>query len=65
MIENEMKNFGQTLAKHQRWVWDIVFSADSMHLLLASSDQSAKLWDLRSGDVVRSYVMNCQRLGVD
>jgi G protein beta subunit-like protein len=43
------------LAKHQRWVWDIVFSADSCYLLSASSDQSAKLWDLRTGEVVRNY----------
>jgi G protein beta subunit-like protein len=44
------------LTKHQRWVWDCVYSADSLYLLSASSDQSAKLWDLRTGEVVRNYV---------
>lgn len=45
----------QTLAHHQRWVWDAVFSADSLYLVSASSDQTAKLWDLRSGEVIRNY----------
>lgn len=44
------------LANHQRWVWDAVFSADSSYMVSASSDQSAKLWDLRSGDVIRNYL---------
>ena len=44
------------LAQHQRWVWDAVFSADSSYLVSASSDQSAKLWDLRSGDAIRNYI---------
>lgn len=43
-----------TLAQHQRWVWDVVFSADSQYLVSASSDQSAKLWDLKTGEVVRN-----------
>lgn len=45
-----------TMTKHQRWVWDCVFSADSLYLLTASSDMSAKLWDLKSGDVIRNFV---------
>lgn len=43
------------LASHQRWVWDADFSADSLYLVSASSDQSAKLWDLRTGEVVRNF----------
>ncbi|CAN0041810.1 unnamed protein product, partial [Sphacelaria rigidula] len=43
-------------AQHQRWVWDAVFSADSSYIITASSDESAKLWDLRNGHVVRSYI---------
>lgn len=31
---------------HQRWVWDAVFSADSCYLISASSDSTAKLWDV-------------------
>ena len=37
-------------------MWDTVFSADSLYLVTASSDQSAKLWDLRNGDCLRKYV---------
>jgi len=44
-----------TLAQHQRWVWDAVFSADSLYLVSASSDYSARLWDLRTGEVIRLY----------
>ena len=33
----------RTLAQHTKWVWDAVFSADSLYLVSASSDQSAKL----------------------
>lgn len=45
----------ETLARHQKWVWDAVFSADSNYLVTASSDHSARLWNLRSGEVVRQY----------
>lgn len=34
----------RTLKQHQRWVWDVTFSADSSFLVSASSDQSSKLW---------------------
>ena len=34
------------LANHQRWVWDVSFSADSSYLVTASSDSSARLWDV-------------------
>jgi target of rapamycin complex subunit LST8 len=44
------------LTQHQRWVWDAVFSADSSYLVSASSDQSAKLWDLNLGEVIRNYM---------
>jgi target of rapamycin complex subunit LST8 len=44
------------LTSHQRWVWDAVFSADSSYMVSASSDLSAKLWDLRSGDTIRNYL---------
>lgn len=35
-------------AQHQNWVWDAVFSADSFYIVTASSDHSAKLWDVSS-----------------
>jgi WD40 repeat protein len=45
-----------------RWVWDVVFSADSLYLVTASSDQTAKLWDLRSGEVIRNYSGICMSI---
>jgi G protein beta subunit-like protein len=44
------------IIKHQGWVWDIVFSADSLYLISGSSDHSAKLWDVRTGEVLRNYI---------
>jgi len=37
------------------WVWDAVFSADSNYLVTASSDHCARLFNLRTGEVVRQY----------
>jgi G protein beta subunit-like protein len=45
----------QALTNHQKWVWDCSFSADSSYLVTASSDQTARLFNLRSGEVVRQY----------
>ena len=45
----------RNLAQHQRWVWDACFSADSAYLVTASSDQTAKLWDVQTGEVIRHY----------
>jgi G protein beta subunit-like protein len=38
-----------------RWVWDASFSADSAYLVTASSDFTARLWDVASGEVIRHY----------
>ena len=40
---------------HQKWVWDCVFSVDGAYLVTASSDCSARLWDLASGEAIRVY----------
>lgn len=45
----------RTLTGHGRWVWDCVFSVDAAYLVTASSDASAKLWDLSSGEAIRTY----------
>jgi WD40 repeat protein len=45
----------QTLSKHKKWVWDAVFSLDGAYLVSASSDGTARLWDLASGDALRVY----------
>jgi len=44
-----------TLVGHLRWVWDCAFSADSAYMVTASSDQTARLWDLASGEAIRQY----------
>ena len=43
------------LKGHSKWVWDCVFSADSSYLVSASSDQTARLWDIGQGGSVRQY----------
>ena len=45
----------KTLNGHQRWVWDAVYSEDSAYLVTASSDQTARLWDVASGETIRHY----------
>jgi G protein beta subunit-like protein len=45
----------KTLEGHTRWVWDCSFSADSAYLVTGSSDNSARLWDLSSGETIRHY----------
>jgi hypothetical protein len=42
-------------AGHGRWVWDCVYSADSSYLVTASSDMLSKLWEVGTGEVVRTY----------
>jgi WD40 repeat protein len=37
-------------AGHTRWVWDCVFSVDAAYLVTASSDATARLWDLSAGN---------------
>ncbi|MES1916769.1 MAG: hypothetical protein MHM6MM_008556 [Cercozoa sp. M6MM] len=37
-----------TLTGHLKWVWDADFSADSQFLVTASSDTTAKLWDVNA-----------------
>lgn len=40
---------------HKRWVWDCVFSVDAAYLVTASTDATARLWDLGSGEAIRVY----------
>lgn len=46
---------GFVIAGHQKWVWDCVFSVDAAYLVTASSDCTARLWDLSTGDAIRTY----------
>ena len=36
-------------------MWDCVFSADSSYLVTASSDKTARLWDVHKADVIKMY----------
>ncbi|KAJ3182239.1 TOR complex subunit lst8 [Gaertneriomyces sp. JEL0708] len=45
----------KTLKGHQKWAWDCAFSADSAYLVSGSSDHSARLWDLATGETIRHY----------
>lgn len=44
-----------TLEGHEQWVWDLDFTVDSSFIVSASSDGSACLWDIESGECVRKY----------
>ncbi|KAK0536294.1 TOR complex subunit lst8 [Tilletia horrida] len=54
-MENYEGALEKTLLGHQRWVWDLAFSADSGFLVSASSDHVGRLWDISTGETVRTY----------
>jgi G protein beta subunit-like protein len=54
-MEPQTATLDKTLVGHQRWVWDMAFSADSAYLVSASSDHYARLWELASGATVKQY----------
>ena len=45
----------KTLQGHNRWVWDCVFSSASDYLVTASSDNMARLWDIKEEKSVIQY----------
>ena len=53
--KSQASSVSSTSSSSSSWVWDAAFCADSTYLVTASSDQIARLWNLRSGDVVRQY----------
>ena len=53
--QNNNGNIGKNTSNTTKWVWDAAFCADSSYLMTASSDHVARLWNLRTGDVVRQY----------
>ncbi|XP_074353591.1 eukaryotic translation initiation factor 3 subunit I-like [Apium graveolens] len=44
---------------HQKAVTSLIKSVDGSHLLTGSLDKSAKLWDIRSMKLVRTYKTDC------
>ncbi|KAK4052259.1 TOR complex subunit lst8 [Microbotryomycetes sp. JL221] len=53
VVDNSSYVLDKVLQGHQRWVWDMAYSADSAYLVSASSDHTARLWELASGTTVR------------
>lgn len=39
-----------------KWVWDLAFTCDSEYLFTASSDKSARLYSVKTGEQVNEYV---------
>ncbi|KAL7200043.1 hypothetical protein ACSBR2_022198 [Camellia fascicularis] len=44
---------------HKKTITSLTKSADSSHLLTGSLDKSAKLWDIRSLTLIKTYVTEC------
>ncbi len=47
---------------HLKWVWDCAFSADSAYLVSASSDNTARLWSISSGECICIYTGHTKAL---
>lgn len=47
--------FQELAVPHQRWVWDVAFSADSQYVLTACSDGVARLWHLPTNEVRKEF----------
>lgn len=52
----------ETLEGHLKWVWDCTWSADSAYLVSASSDGTARLWSISSGDCICIYTGHTKAL---
>ena len=44
-----------SLIGHEKWVWDAAFSADSAYVITASTDCTARLWDVETCQSVMVY----------
>jgi target of rapamycin complex subunit LST8 len=47
--------FHGSLIGHEKWVWDAAFSADSAYVITASTDCTARLWDVDTCQQVMIY----------
>ncbi|CAA6654974.1 unnamed protein product [Spirodela intermedia] len=45
----------RTLVGHQRWVWDCAFTADGSGLITASSDATARMWSIATGEPTKVF----------
>lgn len=39
-----------------KWIWDLAFTCDSEYLLTASSDNAARLWAVKTGEIKRDFI---------
>ena len=53
---SEKLKLNSTLTGHSSWIWDAAFSADSSFILSGSSDSTARLWDMNSGEIICIYL---------
>jgi len=54
--EKEGYSLWRTLVGHQRWVWDCAFNSDGEYLLTGSSDHTARLWRVSTGEAERQFI---------
>lgn len=54
-VTDDALHLRHTFEGHLKWVWDCAFSADSAYLVSASSDNTARLWSISSGDCICIY----------
>lgn len=54
-----------TFVGHNGAVWSCDVSRDSTHLITASADQTAKLWDVKNGREIYSFSFNSPARGVE
>lgn len=45
----------RSLGGHSKWIWDCAWSADSAYLVTGSSDNSARLWEVESGEAISIF----------
>jgi G protein beta subunit-like protein len=67
--DNDYEETGETplllrdrLEGHLKWVWDCAWSADSAYLVSASSDTTARLWSVSSGECICIYTGHSKAL---
>lgn len=46
-VRQDFQHIG-TLSGHTMWVWDCAFTADSRHIITASSDKTLRLWEMET-----------------